>query len=193
MDSGCLRLYPVEFKQVETSLYFTRSDHLLMELQDDDSDPESTALFPNSPGEDAASAQAGMSNLVHNMFQSLFQLLRLEMGVILPNQIYASPEIFNDSILPVSLPPQYFPIDTANTTRASTINRTVLAQWRDLVDFYNTTDRVPVMEYSRTVPRLKPLGSAITSVFVSTFAMLSSIWTVFSLTAGALARMYFGK
>ncbi|KAJ7872264.1 hypothetical protein B0H14DRAFT_2570276 [Mycena olivaceomarginata] len=159
----------------------------------------STIFFPNVralPGLDnstVVSAQAGTSNLVHNMFQSLFQVLRLEMGIILPNQIYASPEMFNNSILPVSLPPQFSipnTISMANTSRASTTNASELSQWRDMVDLFNTTDRVPVMEYTRTVPKLKPLGSAITSVFVSTFAMLSSLWTVFSLAAGALARIY---
>ncbi|KAK7036324.1 hypothetical protein R3P38DRAFT_3485291 [Favolaschia claudopus] len=61
---------------------------------------------------------------------------------------------------------------------------------QEIVHLYNTSDRVPVMEYLRTVPKLKPLGSAITSVFVSTFAMLSTIWALFFLLAGALARMY---
>ncbi|KAJ7336893.1 hypothetical protein DFH08DRAFT_1082928 [Mycena albidolilacea] len=44
------------------------------------------------------------------------------------------------------------------------------------------------MEYLRPVPHLKPLGSAITSVFVSTFATLPAMWIIFSLVAGALAR-----
>ncbi|KAK6971706.1 hypothetical protein R3P38DRAFT_3495983 [Favolaschia claudopus] len=67
-------------------------------------------------------------------------------------------------------------------------NMTSLPQ--QIIRLYNTSDRVPVMEYSRTVPKLKPLCSAITSVFVSTFAMLSTIWTLFCLVAGALARTY---
>ncbi|KAK6984859.1 hypothetical protein R3P38DRAFT_2806217 [Favolaschia claudopus] len=105
--------------------------------------------------------------------------------------------MFNDSILSIFKPAAFKSVamsfDTITNARASTTNQTVLAQWKDMVDYYNTTDRVPVMEYSRTVPRLKPLGSAITSVFVATFAMLSSIWTIFSLVAGALAKMYSGQ
>ncbi|KAJ7640359.1 hypothetical protein DFH06DRAFT_1215828, partial [Mycena polygramma] len=46
------------------------------------------------------------------------------------------------------------------------------------------------MPYLRPVPRLKPLGSAITSVFVSTFAMLSVAWTTFSVIAGALVSSH---
>jgi hypothetical protein len=194
MDSSRLRLHPIQFQAVGWA-YLPELKGFL--VQDN-----STIFFPNVralPGLDnstVVSAQAGTSNLVHNMFQSLFQVLRLEMGIILPNQIYASPEMFNNSILPVSLPPQFSipnTISMANTSRASTTNASELSQWRDMVDLFNTTDRVPVMEYTRTVPKLKPLGSAITSVFVSTFAMLSSLWTVFSLAAGALARIYAGK
>ncbi|KAJ6484871.1 hypothetical protein C8R45DRAFT_931309 [Mycena sanguinolenta] len=65
-----------------------------------------------------------------------------------------------------------------------------MAQWQADVEFFQNNTRVPRLEYFRTVPRLKPLGSAVTSVFVSTFAMLSVIWTVFSLVAGALARFH---
>jgi hypothetical protein len=207
MDSDCLRLHAIQFKTVGTLLEL--SSVVIYDTQDNLFNTESTILFPNiSQGHGLAvisvpegitkfvtSTQEGMSNLVHNMFQSLFQLLRLEMGIIPPNQIYASPEMFNDSISLVSMPYTPWPssISMANIYRASTTNQSVLTQWHDMVDLFNTTDRVPVMQYSRTVPRLKPLGSAITSVFVSTFAMLSSIWTVFSLAASELARKYAGK
>ncbi|KAJ7666932.1 hypothetical protein DFH06DRAFT_1185077 [Mycena polygramma] len=46
------------------------------------------------------------------------------------------------------------------------------------------------MPYLRPIPRLKPLGSAITSVFVSTFAMLSVAWTTFSVISGALVSSH---
>jgi hypothetical protein len=49
------------------------------------------------------------------------------------------------------------------------------------------------MSYIRTVPRLKPLGAAITSVFVSTFAMVSVLWHVFSFIAAALSGNGNGK
>ncbi|KAJ7890132.1 hypothetical protein B0H14DRAFT_2690696 [Mycena olivaceomarginata] len=62
----------------------------------------------------------------------------------------------------------------ANTSRRDSFNLATLwtAEQQDVV-------RVPVMSYIRTVPRLKPLGAAITSVFVSTFAMVSVLWHVF--------------
>ncbi|KAJ7655520.1 hypothetical protein B0H17DRAFT_1265519 [Mycena rosella] len=75
-------------------------------------------------------------------------------------------------------------------SRLATTNATLMAEWRDS---FNETDRVPVMPYLRSVPRLKPLGSAVTSVFVSTFAMLSVAWTIFNLIAGAVAASHTDK
>ncbi|KAJ6488420.1 hypothetical protein DFH09DRAFT_1209554 [Mycena vulgaris] len=124
-----------------------------------------------------------------NTFQSLYHLVRLEIGLILENQIYASPEMYNLSIAPVYVPGPFFD-PWVSGSLASTSNATVMAEWRDTVRLFNESDRVPVMGYLRPVLRLKPLGSAITSVFVSTFAMLSVLWTIFSLIAGALAGSY---
>ncbi|KAJ7803598.1 hypothetical protein B0H14DRAFT_2887287 [Mycena olivaceomarginata] len=123
-----------------------------------------------------------------NIFQAIYHLVRLDLGVILDNQIYNSPQMFNLSIMPVNLPAGFGLTSSANQSRAATSNSTLMAQWRQRLAFYQTSDRVPVMDYLRPVPRLKPLGSAITSVFVSMFAMLSALWTIFSLGAGALAR-----
>jgi hypothetical protein len=122
-----------------------------------------------------------------NIFQMIYHLVRLDLGVIVDNQIYNSPQMFNLSIMPVNLPAR-FGSSLANSSRAKTSDSTLMAQWRQRVVFYQTSDRVPVMDYLRPVPRLKPLGSAITSIFVSTFAMLSALWTIFSLGAGTLAR-----
>jgi hypothetical protein len=122
-----------------------------------------------------------------NIFRVIYHLVRLDLGVIIDNQIYNSPQTFNLSIMPVNLPAP-FGSSFANDSRAATSNSTLMAQWRQRVAFFQTSDRVPVMDYLRPVPRLKPLGSAITSVFVSTFTMLSALWTIFSLGAGALAR-----
>ncbi|KAJ7798710.1 hypothetical protein B0H14DRAFT_3544229 [Mycena olivaceomarginata] len=121
-----------------------------------------------------------------NVFQAIYHLVRLDLGVIIDNQIYNAPQMFNLSIMPVNI--SHSSSSYANGYRATTSNSTLMAQWRERVAFYNTSDHVPVMDYLRPVPRLKPLGSAITSVFVSTFTMLSALWTIFSLGAGALAR-----
>ncbi|KAJ7311656.1 hypothetical protein DFH08DRAFT_1087731 [Mycena albidolilacea] len=122
-----------------------------------------------------------------NVFQAIYHLVRLDLGVIFDNQIYNSPQMFNLSIMPVN-PPASYGSSSTNESRAATSNSTLMAQWRQRVAFYQNSDRVPIIDYLRPVPRLKPLGSAITSVFVSTFAMFSALWTIFSLGAGALAR-----
>ncbi|KAJ6488397.1 hypothetical protein DFH09DRAFT_1105628 [Mycena vulgaris] len=137
------------------------------------------------PGDDPFSA--ALNTMFLNTFQSLYHLVRLELGLILENQIYASAEMYNRSIAPVYVTGINL-LPLVNGSLASTSNATVMAEWRDTVRVFNESDRVPVMLYLRSVPRLKPLGSAITSVFVSTFAMLSVLWTIFSLIAGALAR-----
>ncbi|KAJ7810486.1 hypothetical protein B0H14DRAFT_2863394, partial [Mycena olivaceomarginata] len=127
------------------------------------------------------------TNTFQNLFQVIYHLIRLDLGVILDNQIYNSPQMFNLSIMPVNIPADIGP-SSAKDSRVATSDSALMAQWRQRVVFYQTSDRVPVMDYLRPVLRLKPLGSAITSVFVSTFAMLSALWTIFSLGAGALAR-----
>jgi hypothetical protein len=133
--------------------------------------------------------------LLQNTFQSLYHLVRLEFGIILENQIYASPEMFNRTILDVYIPDDVFgsPHSAANSSRILTSNTTAMAQWMDSVRLFNNSDRVPVLPYLRTAPRLKPLGSAITSIFVSTFAMLSVAWTIFKTIAGAFIGSQAGK
>ncbi|KAJ7166264.1 hypothetical protein C8R46DRAFT_1276200, partial [Mycena filopes] len=75
----------------------------------------------------------------------------------------------------------------ANKSRTLTSNMTLMKQWAETVHSFNTTTRVPVITYLRPVQHLKPLGSAVTSVFVSTFAMVSVLWTIFSIGAGIVA------
>ncbi|KAJ7174795.1 hypothetical protein C8R46DRAFT_1347841 [Mycena filopes] len=131
-------------------------------------------------------SQPSVNNAFQNVFQSLYHLARLELGVIVENQIFSSPAMFNASISNLYYP-DAGPFLTANISRASTSNATLMKEWADIVHMFNTTDRVPVLSYLRPVPRLKPLGSALTSVFVSTFAMVSVLWTIFSLIAGVVA------
>ncbi|KAJ7611083.1 hypothetical protein DFH06DRAFT_1374094 [Mycena polygramma] len=114
---------------------------------------------------------------LQNLFQSYYHLVRRDLGVILDNNIYLSPEIFNDSIIGATETGPQALLTYASSYRAQTSNGTLMAQWRDSFAIFNETDRVPVLQYLRPVPRLKPLGSAITSVFVATFAMVSTVWT----------------
>ncbi|KAK6980947.1 hypothetical protein R3P38DRAFT_2808725 [Favolaschia claudopus] len=184
--TDCLQTSVIHFDLLASSLVFSQAGFPTRQSSYNlSADAYEYGLFPEYDG-GTAQIQEGMSTLVHNMFQILFHLVRFELGVLLPNQIFASPGMFNESILPVSLPPQF--------NQAYTIPPAFgLHDWELMLNFFNQTDRVPVMEYSRTVPKLKPLGSAITSVFVATFAMLSTIWTIFSIVAGAVARIYDGE
>ncbi|KAJ7166227.1 hypothetical protein C8R46DRAFT_1035489 [Mycena filopes] len=129
--------------------------------------------------------QPSTNNAFQNVFQSRYHLARLELGIIVENQIFNSPVMFNESISTV-------PEILANTlgasdSRKSTSNTTLMNEWADTVRLFSTTDRVPLVSYLRPVPRLKPLGTSLTSVFVSTFAMVSVLWTVFSLVVGIIA------
>ncbi|KAJ6468582.1 hypothetical protein DFH09DRAFT_1381104 [Mycena vulgaris] len=139
------------------------------------------------PGDDSYSEP--LNTMFLNTFQSLYHLVRLELGLILENQIYASAEMYNHSIAPVYVPGLRLDSEV-NGSLPYTSNADFMAGWKASVRSFQESDRVPVMLYLRSVPRLKPLGSAITSVFVSTFAMLSVLWTLFSLIAGALAGSY---
>ncbi|KAK6969240.1 hypothetical protein R3P38DRAFT_3337146 [Favolaschia claudopus] len=58
------------------------------------------------------------------------------------------------------------------------------------VDIPDNTDRVPVLEYLRPVPRRKALGSAIVSVFVATFTMLSAIGMILRGIEKTMLRFY---
>jgi hypothetical protein len=133
--------------------------------------------------------------MFQDTFQSFYHILRMELGVIVQNQIYASPEMYNRSMSNVNTPGLVpgSSVALVNTSRLSTSDPQLVSMWKESVQMFNTTDRVPVMFYLRPVPRLKPLGSAITSVFVSTFAMLSTLWTIFSFIAGELARRCVGE
>ncbi|KAJ7342802.1 hypothetical protein DFH08DRAFT_938173 [Mycena albidolilacea] len=147
----------------------------------------STEALEKLAGQLGSVSMPDFTNAFQNVFQGIYHLVHLDLGVIIDNQIYNSPDMFNLSIMPVTIPDLRFP-SNANESRLVTSNSTLVAQWRQRVVFFKNSDRVPVMDYLRPVPHLKPLGSAITSVFVSTFAMLSALWTIFSLGAGALAR-----
>ncbi|KAK6984862.1 hypothetical protein R3P38DRAFT_340512 [Favolaschia claudopus] len=194
-DSGCLKSQPIRIMEVPEACTATVTQPGSSENEFPNgtfhSNGSDSTLFPRYTNDTVL--QLTMSSIVQNIYQTLFHTLRLELGFIVSNQIFAAPQVLNLSIAPVSTPSAFtipFSFDTSTNARASTTNQTVLTQWKDMVHYFNTTDRVPVMEYSRTVPRLKPLGSAITSVFVATFAMLSSIWTIFSLVAGTLAKVF---
>ncbi|KAJ7764272.1 hypothetical protein B0H16DRAFT_1883540 [Mycena metata] len=178
------RLLPARFLTVERIFSMQNGETLV-------GSPNTTDIFADAGVQSAISTDlpAGVNGIFQNVFQSLYHLVRMEMGVILENQIYAFPDMYNRSILGADLPVFWSDgLSGANQSRSSTSNATLMSEWKESVLAFNDTTRVPVMFYSRPVPRLKPLGSAITSVFVSTFAMLSTLWAIFNVIAGAFAR-----
>ncbi|KAJ7643054.1 hypothetical protein DFH06DRAFT_1333845 [Mycena polygramma] len=155
--------------------------------------PNITGTFATMPGSTRkgyiGSGDPSQLNVpLQNLCQAYYHLVRRDLGVVLKNNIYLSPEMFNNSITgPTATDPQTI-LRYAGVYRAQTSNETVMAQWRETFAVFNETDRVPVLEYLRPVPRLKPMGSAITSVFVATFAMVSTVWTIFSGIARAFVN-----
>ncbi|KAJ6483181.1 hypothetical protein C8R45DRAFT_1075493 [Mycena sanguinolenta] len=161
---------------------------------------DSTDLFDGLPSGwlDGYVGYANLSILndpFQNMFQVYYHLLRRDLGVLLDNQIYNSPEMYNRSIILIS-PGEGLggtPFGTIGTSAAqryhtSLANETLMEEWRNSVQVFIDTDRVPVLEYLRPTPRRKSLGSAITSVFSATFAMVATVWALFSMIARALVR-----
>ncbi|KAK7062339.1 hypothetical protein R3P38DRAFT_3303287 [Favolaschia claudopus] len=141
---------------------------------------------------------SALQSPMHNLFQIVYHFVRLDLGVILTNQIFGSPQMFNKSILPIQVPRFLMGADgtpfgtisesAANSALSATTNTTTMQALHNLVHSMQNTDRVPVLEYLRPISRLKPLGSAITSVFVATFAMVSSVWAIFNIVAKAFVH-----
>lgn len=154
--------------------------------------PNHTDFFFTEQGVFDGTAVAGLNTLLHNLFQVLYHTIRLDLGISQPNQIYMSADMYNRSISTVYIPGLFsedyetpYGAAFANTSRSNPIPP-LTAEQQDVI-------RVPTMSYIRTVPRLKPLGAAITSVFVSTFAMVSVLWHAFSFIAAALSDKGNGK
>ncbi|SJK98791.1 uncharacterized protein ARMOST_02060 [Armillaria ostoyae] len=141
--------------------------------------------------------------LLQNAFQAIYNIIRLDLGVVPPNQIFASPIMFNKSISSVSLPflldldqslrcdvGDFFigsDIETAYLVNDSYTN--CIRRVRSDSSLNTYTDdiggiRVPSVSYLRPVFRQKPMLSAISSVFVATFAMVSAAWSLFNFIAG---------
>ncbi|KAF8179392.1 hypothetical protein K438DRAFT_1769094 [Mycena galopus ATCC 62051] len=161
---------------------------------------DSTDLF-DGISNDWLDGYVGYANLsilndpFQNMFQVYYHLLRRDLGVLLDNQIYNSPDMYNRSINLINpgVGMEGTPFGTIGASAAqryhtSLANETLMEEWRNSIQVFVDTDRVPVFEYLRPTPRRKSLGSAITSVFSATFAMVATVWGLFSMIAIALVR-----
>ncbi|KAF9006883.1 hypothetical protein BDZ89DRAFT_1120123 [Hymenopellis radicata] len=145
---------------------------------------------------------ANVRLVLENTFQAIYHLIRLDLGIIRENQMYTSAAAYNQSISAVPLFSRFAqingtavpatvlsggimprPFDSyANITRQDRATESYLSYgWDEALDV-----RVPSVIYLRPVFRQKPTASAAASVFVSTFAMVSALWKLFTLIAGGM-------
>ncbi|KAF8237978.1 hypothetical protein L208DRAFT_1457060 [Tricholoma matsutake] len=127
-----------------------------------------SGTFANVPDEFPA--------LNYNVLKAVYHGIRLDIGVIRPNQIYNSPTRFNASISKL-----VYSDALANVLRTQ----------RDAVGNVNLSrppynQRVPEVLYLQSVFTPKPLGQAITAVFVATVSMITVLWHVANFIASSL-------
>ncbi|KAJ6599247.1 hypothetical protein DFH09DRAFT_1130531 [Mycena vulgaris] len=133
-----------------------------------------TALSAPSP---LASMYPAPAAALANAFTATYHILRLDLGVIRPNQIYTSVAKLNASLDdPARYPNQLWHSDCSGTTCYQPLPAVP------------TSFRTVVMSYVKPVFKRKPLASAVVSVFVSTFAMVSALWAIFNLVARVFVR-----
>ena len=113
--------------------------------------------------------------LYTNIIQAMYHAVRFDLGIIRPNQIYNSPARFNASINEIHY--------GDGSTNYDDMQRYSVGD----VDLSNSPKRVPKILYLTSVIKRKPLGQAITAVFVATFTMLSAVWTVGSFIVSSFA------
>ena len=126
----------------------------------------------------------------------MYHAVRLDLGVIRPNQIYNSSARFNASITNLTFP--------SNPDIPSFASSTLATRAKiDNVDLSNTTYsvHVPNILYYTSVFKIRPMPQAIAAVFVSTFSMLLASWHAFNFVTSSFvitqakpqARSKYGK
>ncbi|KAF9013718.1 hypothetical protein BDZ89DRAFT_1076902 [Hymenopellis radicata] len=168
---------PVAFATVDEQLQGTNFHHVSIEMG---KPPTGNCLHFR---------QENCANLFYlaeeNLFQAVYHSIRRDLGIHSPNQIWASPAMFNRTIqaLPGSFLSEYSSTACfrANTSSSSQPGTGTWIPW-DME--HDTVARTPQIFYLHWTYRLKSLGSAITSVFVATFTMLAAIWKIFTFIAG---------
>jgi hypothetical protein len=108
---------------------------------------------------------------LNNTFKALYHAVRLDLGVIRPNQIYNNSTRFNASIADLGLEPHW-----------QSGSRYARHAGRPNIDLSDPTYSVHVPDILYLTPlfKLKPLPQAIAAVFVATFSMLSAAWAIFN-------------
>jgi len=122
---------------------------------------------------DEISSTSVLPLAINNTLTALYHAIRLDLGVIRPNQIYNSPTKFNASI-----------VDVGSGSHKARAARDAI----NPVDLSSSTHsvHVPDILYLTPVFKLKPIAQAITAVFVSAFSMLTAIWAIFNFVASTL-------
>ncbi|KAG7448917.1 uncharacterized protein BT62DRAFT_1003637 [Guyanagaster necrorhizus] len=174
--------------------------------------PGANILPPN----DVLEVPSNVQLVVQNAFQAIYHTIRLDLGVIRPNQIFTSPNVFSESISAVPLyKPSNMTFDRDDTGQPAVVLGGIsrcIASWvvnnsyanasrqahftNDFLNFYYQQAlqfgpfdvRVPSVSYLRPVFRRKSTASAISSVFVATFAMVSAAWSLFNFIAGTFCK-----
>ncbi|PBK68753.1 hypothetical protein ARMSODRAFT_192232 [Armillaria solidipes] len=194
-----------KFQATEISMYYGTPIDAEFILSSFPAEPGGNILPPNQ-----MLVPSNSQLLLQNAFQAIYNIVRLDLGVVSPNQIFASPIMFNKSISSVSLPflldldryGQYFHCDVGdffigsdiataylvNDSYANCIRRVRSDSSLDAYSDDIGAIRVPSVSYLRPVFRRKPMLSAISSVFVATFAMVSAAWSLFNFIAGSFCQ-----
>ncbi|SJK98794.1 uncharacterized protein ARMOST_02063 [Armillaria ostoyae] len=199
-----------KFQATEIIVYYGEPNDGIVDWTIFTAEPGGNILPPNQTLEVPSNTQP----LLQNAFQAIYNIIRLDLGVVPPNQIFASPIMFNKSISSVSIPlfldldrsePAFYcdvgdffineDIQTAYRVNDSFANCIRRVRSNSSLDIYSDDIggiRVPSVSYLRPVFRRKPMLSAISSVFVATFAMVSAAWSLFHFIARSLCQTQSG-
>ena len=110
--------------------------------------------------------------LSSNAVQALYHAVRVDIGIIRPNQIYSSPTLFNASISEIR-PDEH---GNSETNRTRTTRESFTRDYSDVSSLLSRS--VPNILYLAPMLKPKPLAQAFASVFVATFSMLAALWAV---------------
>ena len=110
-----------------------------------------------------------------NFLRAIYHGIRLDLGIIRPNQIFNSPTRFNASIHRL----------------LHTYSAVNVRSRRDAVGNVDLStppanQRVPKILYLTSVFTPKRLGQAIAAVFVATFSMITALWHIVNFIASSL-------
>ncbi|KIY71225.1 hypothetical protein CYLTODRAFT_419078 [Cylindrobasidium torrendii FP15055 ss-10] len=122
---------------------------------------------------------------LHNVIQVLYHSVRLNLGIVTPDNILGSKELFLQAIQFDEDDNQFWTqqiIDHINgKSIASKLDFQISEE--NLAKSYAIEHTIP-FPYLKNVWHPKPIGSAIISVYASTFTIIALLWTVFHLIAG---------